>query len=264
MKSLEPRNVRTPESPLREALFYPWDVEGRPNLEYLEFLRELSDELLKRPDYIALTGFGSQFKGYANKESDFDVLLIAGDGKLTTKNEILKIIQTVSQKYGKNPPDEWCLPEICSKDYFEINLDPSRTGRPNESYYNALWPLAFPLIGRKKEINRLRNLAHQKHLAYLNSQYPDCAKRNVEEAIREIIRRELGVDCRVSTEDLRDPKKIIFDKKPSGEKGTFKKMTERGFSEEELREIVVAREKLWRKRITDLVNATGEFTQAVK
>ena len=257
----KPHNTNQSESPLKRVLFYPWDKEGRPNLEYLEFLSELNQELLKRPDYVALTGYGSQFKGYANKESDFDILLIGGDGKLTTEKEITKVIQTCAQKYEKNPPDEWCLPEICSKNYFEINLDPSNSKHSNQSYGNAIWPLAYPLIGRKEEIARLRNLAHKKHIAYLNSNYPECAKRNVEEAIKEVVRREFGVDFRVSTVDLKDPKKVIFDKDTSHRKGTFEKLIERGWSEKELKEIVVAREKLWRKRIMDLVNATGEFAQ---
>lgn len=51
-------------------------VEGNPNIEGIEIIRQLEREMSKYESFVGLAPFGSTLSGYGNKESDVDVLIL--------------------------------------------------------------------------------------------------------------------------------------------------------------------------------------------
>lgn len=230
-------------SKMGEVLFCPWNHEGEANMEYLEFLREVNDHMLKHcEDYVAISGYGSQFKAYANEGSDFDIIFIGADSKVDTMNKLGAEAKEIGKKYGK----EVNCPFFRSKEFIEANLNPKGTSHPDTATYShAVWFLAFPLIGNKDEIARLRMMAKEKHdkRILLN---PESAKKNFNDAIKDILYWEFnGIHIKIDDNGIQE---LVIE-----DRSTIEKMKLRGITEEQIREVIIARERMWRQRIKELL-----------
>ncbi|MGA2418173.1 MAG: nucleotidyltransferase domain-containing protein [Candidatus Staskawiczbacteria bacterium] len=91
MSEREPKfSELTPEEKTRERmetkLFLARDIEGEPNKEDLEKIRELEDALKKFNSFIGIGIFGSTMSGYENENSDLDIDIFY-DSSLQTASE---------------------------------------------------------------------------------------------------------------------------------------------------------------------------------
>lgn len=244
------KSPETGENALNEKLFLPWNLEGEANMEYLEFLREVNEELLKREDYVGISGFGSQFKGYNTQGSDFDLIIIGGDGSYVTATEYSKVISAILQKYNQKHTS---IPYIADKKTIvnDLNINESRSHRASV-YGECLWLLSYPLVGRKEVIEELRVLAREKHKE-IQKNNEEFSLNLFRKAIESIISKELGVNIGLN-EDL-----SVRYYSPSEYTGTVKKIKSRGVEEDELKGIVENRIKLWTQRIQNMLEEKEEF-----
>lgn len=244
------KSPETGQNALNEKLFLPWNLEGEANVEYLEFLRRVNERFINREEYVAISGYGSQFKGYSNEVSDFDCIVIGFDAMVTTEDKISAEIKEVAKEFGK----KGSVPFLLSENYFTINLNPEKNIR-NQRYNGAIWPLAYPLIGKKDKIKHLRKLAHLKHKAMENFD-PATAKENFLEAVKSVIFWELGVSVEIDPVTMK-----IIAGEDNFPRDTSKKIKERGFSKDQLLEVAANRTNLWGARIMHLLESTDEFAE---
>src|SRR3989338_3846886 len=72
-------------------------LNGQPDSKYTLFLNKANLSLLNRRGYIGLAPCGSRFKGYANGSSDFDVLLIADDGRIGAEGNFRRRLNGIAR-----------------------------------------------------------------------------------------------------------------------------------------------------------------------
>ncbi len=197
---------------------------------YLSFLEQLNLHLTDtRADYTALSPYGSQLKGVAiPEESDFDILFIGGDAKVTTENEInWELSRFCHERFQRKSN----TPLIIDEDYFLANLQ--RFSLSDSAYYHAAWMLAYPFIGNTSKIDQFRELLRERHHSRLRVDSAHAMK-NFEEAIRSVLYWELGAH---------DPTK--------GHRNSsiWNKLLHRGYSESELIKAFHDRENFWRERM---------------
>lgn len=114
---------------------------------YLDFLNALNTEFYDEPDYIGVLTFGSQYKGYARPDSDFDVILI-GPHELTPR------IQPIASRFGKTG-HAWTS---YRRSYFEGNILTQWS-----SYGDAIWPFLLPFVGHEDRWNKLISHLKERH-----------------------------------------------------------------------------------------------------
>ncbi|MBI2035803.1 MAG: nucleotidyltransferase domain-containing protein [Candidatus Liptonbacteria bacterium] len=75
-----------PES-FEGKLYNPRDVEGKPNTEALEQLRDVEKDLKNNPAFIGIVPGGSRIKGYSIEGSDIDVLILFDSSKIDSEKD---------------------------------------------------------------------------------------------------------------------------------------------------------------------------------
>ena len=210
------------------ALFPERSPSSDPN--YRSFLSIANEYLSGRSDYVALAPYGSQLKGVVTSESDFDVLLIAGDAKVSTDEEINKELDELALKhFGKKANS----PLILSYDFFTCNFKQEKTSYAE--YSHAAWMLAYPFIGNLSKIAELRDMVKKRHLGR-RSVHKKHAQENLESAIHMIIFWELGIDYRGNPINFRAVREIS------------QKLIDRG-PKIDMYELLAMRKEFWRKRM---------------
>ena len=76
-------------------------LTGEQDIESDRFLAEADQMLSQRSDYVGVSLCGSRLKGYATPESDFDVLLIAGNSMVDTENQLAAQFRQLPAMQGK-------------------------------------------------------------------------------------------------------------------------------------------------------------------
>ncbi len=211
----------------------------RLSRDYTHFLKSVHSALLERPDYVGVAPCGSQFKGCTIESSDYDVVLIAGDSKVTTENELGELVKQIGETYGKKAD----LVHTWTTEHFEINFfeKGSRT-----MYGHALWPLAYPFIGRTDVLKKFNVLARIRHLSAKRTD-SHFAQGNLHEAVHSLIYWELGVHVSFVGS-------TIIRSSISRHNETAEKILSRGYSRRELQDIAVTRTHMWLGRMEKLVS----------
>lgn len=219
--------------------------------EFELFLSNAHQLLSSRPDYIGLAPCGSRFKGYAVSDSDFDVLLIAGDGLVVTENKLGEQLKALGKNFGKAGG---CMPFCYTVDYFETNLACPTTPSPYWLYDHAVWPLLYPLRGKKSAIQRLRRLAKRRHHDCL-SRWPQAALESIQRAVSSVILHEWGLHVKVSTDGGCTVSPPIGQCPNEGGK-TLEKLLARGFAKRHIQDFVEERGRLWWQRAVTMLSHT--------
>jgi len=161
---------------------------------YVSFLRDVNLELSKREDYVAVGPYGSQFTGYALPDSNFDVILLAGDASLKVEHEFAELVAGIGNKYGKQAR----VVHSWSSDFCPANFN-SRHFRAE--YGHALWPLTYPLIGRHEKISEFRKLVTSRHHMMLESS-PRFAHDTVANGVHELLFWEMHVHAGFTSDQV--------------------------------------------------------------
>lgn len=215
------------------------DGKSRPlSIEYRNFLTEVDVTLRKRADYVGVAPYGSQFKGVNKESSDFDVILIAGDGSFDTQASLNILLNSVAAKYDKTAHAF----EMWDASFFEANFR-SEFGH---AYYHVLWPLAYDFIGKPDKLKHLGALAKKKH-AQAKKIDPRFAENSLTSAVHDLIYWELGVHVAFVGDTIVRSSISKYDE-------NAEKIMARGYSRTDLRDIAVARAHMWLKRIRSFVN----------
>ena len=169
------------------------------------------------------------------------MILIAGDGRVITETQLNDHVKGVARGYGIEAHVVQCW----DADFFETNL---RVADPKELnlYSNALWPLAYPFIGKTSGLRRLRKLMHEKH-RQVKEIDPDYAWYNITDAVFYLVHWELGVNVSFVGD-------TIIRSSISRHEETVEKILSRGYSRNQLRDIAVTRAHMWLKHISTLVH----------
>lgn len=219
----------------------------RADKSYRRFLGEANRMFLGRPDYVALAPCGSRFKGYAVEDSDFDIILIAGDATYVTEGSFSAQLKGLAEGYGKSGA---CLPFCFNIGYFEANLAVP-TPSANYAYDHAVWPLLYPLTGKHAAIERLRRLAKAKHAEY-RSRWPAAAIQNLRESVRATLYHEWGVHVHVTQNGI-----CTLDKQigyaPFSSSTTVEKCLTRGLSKKDVQGIIESRGRFWWRRAVQVL-----------
>jgi hypothetical protein len=168
---------------LHDRLFLPWNIEGEPNLEYLNMLVEIDVKMREDPKYIAVGGFGSQFKGYAKANSDSDMLIVMSGGKDDKDRR-----QEEISFYNRFPQTE---KPIGGMIYHYDDLLGSLEN-PEDEYFPVMVVLAHFLLGKKEELKKLKDLLVEKHNK-LAQDLPKFAFYNFRTAIEHLIHSDMGI-----------------------------------------------------------------------
>lgn len=246
MNNLEQNHRRsgdlTVETP-KNVLFYPWNTEGETNMEYHMFLNDVKDHFMGEKDFVAITQCGSQGKGYADEESDFDLFFIGRSAHINDVCSVSDEVEEIGKKYGRDTgvPMHW------DKSFFTKNLELKDKEHIRQAYYHATWPLLYPLMGKDKEISELRELAVKKHEMH-QKLHPANARHNYFETVDMALYWDMlgariirNPDMEVVGVDLHD-------------NGTVEKMRKRGYADSDIKEMTISREKLWRERLDLLLS----------
>lgn len=245
-ESLEEEGQKNHFDYLKTHLFFPQDVEGRKNEDYLSFLRTLDEKFLRMVDetdvesgfnetvgikkYAGLIPFSSMMKGYGNDDSDFDVVVLGCNDTSDSISFMERIVEIHASAFGR----EGHVGLVFSDSYFERNLQiHNDEPEQNDAYCRVIYQLAFPIIGKMDVINYWRKLAIKKHKLIVDTN-PERAQSNINDAV------EFALDA-----DIRGRKERIIN---------------RGVSEKQYEEILEARRGLWKKRITDMLEGKGAFS----
>lgn len=207
---------------------------------YQDFLNALNERLMVRSDYIGLSPYGSQFKGYATSNSDFDVFILGGNGMIDIQEMYSEIVSEIGAKFGK----EANFPEMLDYDFFVINLKVPGRFPSNQGYTHASYALTYPIIGKTDVIDYLRRMARKKH-TYMRQNHINNAVRNEEDALRTIMYFDIGINYDCSAE--------CVDKAINWNGNTCKKILNAGISHEELRILAKRRAVFWRRRMKRLI-----------
>ncbi|GEM_PF-3605791 len=228
-----PEQIARATSRMSSGLFVKETLDGSSDAAYHAFLKEADDMFQRtRPDYIGLAPCGSRFKGYGYEESDFDVAVVAGEMTYLCEDGLNVQVKEIAKKYGKDANIPFHYNESFFASNFNLELD------YHYIYSHAVWPILFPYIGRQDKLHRLREMARKKHQKHLRHS-PSTAEKNFHDCIESALFWEFDFHVEVDKHGV----KSIRVRKHDGEK-----IRSRGFSVREIREIIVAREKLWRKR----------------
>lgn len=227
-------------------------LNGEMDTELKLFLNEANQLLSGRPDYIGLAPCGSRFKGYAIDDSDFDVLLIAGDGLVVTENALGEQLKTLGKRFGK--VGGGCIPFCYTSGYFEANLA-CPTPSPAWLYDHAVWPLLYPLRGKNSAIQRLRRLAKRKHRDCF-SRWPQAALESIQRVVSSVIFHEWGLHVKVAPDGGCTVSPPIGQCPNKGGQ-TLEKLSERGFAKKHIQYFVEKRGRLWWERATAVLSHTA-------
>ncbi|HEY4511962.1 MAG TPA: hypothetical protein VJH55_03930 [Candidatus Paceibacterota bacterium] len=238
-----PVQIARAKKRMSSTLFPRWMLDDSTNVKYMEFLREADAMFQAYPDYVGLAPYGSRFKGSAHKNSDFDIILIAGDSNVYTQNyirgELEKLATKINIRCGTL--------SLYSEEYFEGNFKLKSNPHPGTVYSHAAWVLLNPhFLGRPERLSHLRRLARAKH-AELQEVLPRGAENNFRDTIGNVLFWEFHHHVELNKTGLTKVGRI---KRP--DKG-LKKLYSRGFSQEDIEEVIEAREKLWRKEAEKLL-----------
>ncbi len=222
-------------------------LSGKTDANYELFLNEANHTLLERSDYVGLAPCGSRFKGYATEDSDFDVLLIAGDGTVITEHKLGNRLKEIAAKFGKTSD---CLPFCYTNLYFKVNLA-SPTSSSQYAYDHAVWPLLCPLRGKTLLIQQLRMMAKRKHQEYL-SKWPKAALDNIKHIVVNVIYHEWGLHIHVTREGLCTVTPPIGEC-PNNHSITIEKCLARGLTKQAIKHGVERRGYLWWQRAISIL-----------
>ena len=67
-----------------EKLVIPHNADGSLDLEFYSIAEKLDEKLKHIPGYVGLTSVGSRTRGYAEKDSDFDIVVFYDNSKYDT------------------------------------------------------------------------------------------------------------------------------------------------------------------------------------
>jgi len=224
---------------LRPFRLFPEREPSPQDARYADFLLEAHKLLSCRSDYVGLSAYGSQFTGVTTVQSDYDILLIAGDSNVTTQESVEKKLERIArEKFGLKSG----IPHFVDRDYFVHNFD--QPDEDNYEYSHAAWRLAYPLIGDTRELCRLRRLLKHRHRARKRVA-PRHAEDSIYRALRDILFYELNYSVeRKGNGSLKvKPIKIL---------GTREKLLSRGYSVQELQKVAERRAEFWLKRLRRL------------
>ncbi|TSC95072.1 MAG: hypothetical protein CEN87_84 [Parcubacteria group bacterium Licking1014_1] len=87
-----------PESFKQESeqkLYIIRDIEGQPNREELEIVREIEKKLSKHPSFIGLALFGSVISGVSTESSDIDLYVLCDESKFKDEKDYLDFTKTL-------------------------------------------------------------------------------------------------------------------------------------------------------------------------
>lgn len=248
---------------LKESLFYPFNLEGEYNAEYVQFLIDLHHELLKRKDYVGLIPAGSQFAGYSNSHSDFDVEIIADDPSFDsyseadsgfgTASELINVANDVAKKYGQKVLIDQEL-HVHPLNYF---ISDFKTKADKGNFSGSLSYLVRPIIGRQEVISSLFEMARNKCQKVSKEKLEKEKKCTVFHCLDSDFGGAVSLIMSQITSNVDKESRNLEWNKP------FSKMLRRGFSMEQIKEIFEARKQMWQKRIEDFINQTGPFAPEV-
>ncbi|MEK7083003.1 MAG: hypothetical protein AAB972_02430 [Patescibacteria group bacterium] len=127
-----------------KKLYIPRDVEGKPNKEALEEIRELEKQFAKSPMFVGIAPTGSMVEGYSTVSSDIDIHILfdaTPDNEDKVYNELREIAlesQRVRKQEGKRDLG----------DIYE-NINPETTWREFKNGDSA------PLVAILSELTRI-------------------------------------------------------------------------------------------------------------
>lgn len=228
---------------MANCLFTRRLLNGKRDHAFMAFLDEANRALMARPDYVGLAPCRSRFKGYAMANSDFDILVIAGEGKVVTEEELWKQLASVSSAYGIKA----CMPFCFSRNYFEANFQ-IPTPASNYVYYHAVWPLLYLLRGRTDAIRRLREMARAKHQEYL-SRWPKVALNNLSHSVSDLMYHEWSDG--VEVDEMGNCSLTKGVSKSSG--ATIEKLLKRGFQAKDVVDVIKGHGSLWWARAVKML-----------
>ncbi len=239
---------------MKEKLFLPWNIDGEPNLEYLNFLVGMDTRLKDEPGYIAVGGFGSQFKGYADESSDFDVIVLrhrqpTSDPKSKdVLDEKVGIAATESVIENKH--------RIGGIQYYYEDIQESLSEN-NVDYTDAIEVLANHFVGHTEVIQGLIEKLRTKH-HLLMKESPDKAKGIFINALRGIIVRDLGVYVVINMKGQIE----LVDDMPIRETSAKIQLRRENEKRFDIDDIATARTLLWAQRLNEIMQTNYEFSIA--
>lgn len=229
---------------LKSNLFLPWNLEGEANVEYLDFMVRVNDRLMSEEGYVALGGYGSQFKGYSKEGSDFDLLIIR-EKCLFDGDKYEALDQKI--KWATHADVDHKFQGVGAVEYYYEDFL-SSVDEEGAEYFVTLSVLAHPLVGHKEIIKELRDKLIIKH-ALLMQKMPEFAKYNFHMALKEAIKSDLGVLVRINDQgDVQYVDELL-------DRQTAIKIQERGVVNEpvDIEDIAMRRVALWAKHINSML-----------
>ncbi|MFA6189984.1 MAG: nucleotidyltransferase domain-containing protein [Candidatus Staskawiczbacteria bacterium] len=94
---LTPDEIKRKER-METKLYLARDIDGEPNSEELQAIRQLEQELSSREDFIGIAPYGSVVAGYNTDNSDLDLIILYDNSQ---------------ESRGKIPKIEYGLKQIC-------------------------------------------------------------------------------------------------------------------------------------------------------